>query len=180
MLTEYREDRESNQTLDPRPQTPFRPYPASFHDKVGQISHFDLFSVKARHYPDHITFIRGMDSFLNRSRKKHWATVTSSIAAPFMSPGSTSKVGDPSERLSRVLTCAKSYRINGRIEIMRGTPRHEVEKILERLPENVSLEEIQHHIYVKQKIERAIRAAESGETISHEEVEKQMSKWLDM
>jgi len=59
------------------------------------------------------------------------------------------------------------------------TAKDEVREILENLPDEASLEDIQYHIYVRQKIERALRDAEEGRTIPQEEIEKRMSRWLD-
>lgn len=58
------------------------------------------------------------------------------------------------------------------------TAKQEVAKLLERLPENCSLEDIQYHLYVLQKIEQGIKDAEEGRVYTQEEVEKMMSKWL--
>ena len=51
-------------------------------------------------------------------------------------------------------------------------------EILKGLPENSTLEEIQYHLYVRQKIERGIKDVEEGRTFTHEEVERRMEKWL--
>ena len=54
-----------------------------------------------------------------------------------------------------------------------------VKRILERLPDDASLEEIQHRIYVCQKIERGLEDVRVDRTISEEEFEARMSKWLE-
>ena len=59
-----------------------------------------------------------------------------------------------------------------------GKPKDEVRRLLENLPEDASYEDIQYHIYVRQAIENGIAAVERGETLSHEEVERRMEKWL--
>ena len=56
--------------------------------------------------------------------------------------------------------------------------KEEVRRLLELLPDDVSLEDIQYHIYVRQKIERGLEDIEAGRTISEEEFEARMSKWL--
>jgi hypothetical protein len=60
-----------------------------------------------------------------------------------------------------------------------STAKEDVRRILDHLPDDASLEDIQYHLYVRQKVERALNEAENGQTITHEEVEKQMQKWLD-
>ena len=57
--------------------------------------------------------------------------------------------------------------------------KEEVRRLLESLPDNVSFEDIQYHIYVRQKIDRGREDIEAGRTISEEECEARMSKWLE-
>lgn len=58
------------------------------------------------------------------------------------------------------------------------TAKQEVSELLKRLPEDCSLEDIQYHLYVLQKIERGLKDVEEGRVYTQEEVEKMMSKWL--
>jgi predicted transcriptional regulator len=58
------------------------------------------------------------------------------------------------------------------------TAKQEALKILNNLPDDASLEQIQYHLYVLQKIEEGRRAIDEGRVIPHEEVEKRMAKWL--
>jgi predicted transcriptional regulator len=60
-----------------------------------------------------------------------------------------------------------------------ATPKQEVNKLLARLPDDCSLEDIQYHLYVLQKIERGLKDAEEGRVYTQEEVEKMMTKWLE-
>ncbi|QTA82056.1 Uncharacterized protein dnl_44200 [Desulfonema limicola] len=57
--------------------------------------------------------------------------------------------------------------------------KQEVQQLLNQLPESVSFDDIQYHIYVRQKIKRGIEDVESGNTISEEEFDKRMSRWLE-
>ncbi len=59
-----------------------------------------------------------------------------------------------------------------------STAKEEVRKILEQIPDDASFEDIQYHIYVREKIECGIRAIQEGHVLSQEEVEQRMSKWL--
>ena len=59
------------------------------------------------------------------------------------------------------------------------TAKQEVSNLLKRLPENCSLEDVQYHLYVLQKIERGLKDAENGRVYTQEEVEKMMVKWLE-
>ena len=58
------------------------------------------------------------------------------------------------------------------------TAKKEVSELLNRLPQDCSLENIQYHLYVLQKIERGLKDAEEARVYSQEEVEKMMAKWL--
>lgn len=57
--------------------------------------------------------------------------------------------------------------------------KQEVMRILERLPEDASFEDIQYHIYVRQKIEHGLEDAEAGRTLPEEEFDQRMAKWLE-
>jgi predicted transcriptional regulator len=58
------------------------------------------------------------------------------------------------------------------------TAKDQVQEILESLPEDASLEDIQYHIYVRQKIEHGTGDVDAGPTVSHEEVQRRLEKWL--
>jgi predicted transcriptional regulator len=57
--------------------------------------------------------------------------------------------------------------------------KEEVMRILELLPEDVSLEDIQYHIYVRQKIDHGLEDVEAGRTLSEEEFDQRMARWLE-
>ena len=58
------------------------------------------------------------------------------------------------------------------------TAKQQVQDILENLPEDASLEDIQYHIYVRQKIEQGLADVAAGRLVSHEEVQRRLAKWL--
>jgi len=53
-----------------------------------------------------------------------------------------------------------------------STAKDEAIKTISRLPEEASWDEIMYKIYVRRKIEDGLKAAEEGQTISHEEVKE--------
>ena len=57
--------------------------------------------------------------------------------------------------------------------------KKEVLHILEGLPDDASLDDIQYHIYVCQKIDHGLEAADAGHTLSEEEFDLRMAKWLE-
>ncbi|MGV3720285.1 MAG: hypothetical protein ACO1SX_05180 [Actinomycetota bacterium] len=58
------------------------------------------------------------------------------------------------------------------------TAKETVQQILEGLPDDATLEEIQYRIYVRKKLEDSMRAAEEGRLVDHEEMSNRMAKWL--
>ena len=57
------------------------------------------------------------------------------------------------------------------------TAKEEVLEILKQVPDNSTLEEIQYHLYVRQKIRRGIKDVEEGRIITQDEMERRMAKW---
>ena len=56
--------------------------------------------------------------------------------------------------------------------------KQEVQKIIQKLPDDCTYEDIQYHLYVVKKIKNGISRAEKGEVSSHEEAKQRMAKWL--
>jgi hypothetical protein len=57
-------------------------------------------------------------------------------------------------------------------------PLKDVEALLNRLPDDVSVEDIQYHLYVLDKVRRGLEDARVNGTLSQEEVESRFGKWL--
>lgn len=57
--------------------------------------------------------------------------------------------------------------------------KEEVRKILDRIPDDSSYEDIQYHIYVREKVEKGLEDIKEGRILSQVEVEKRMSKRLE-
>ncbi len=58
-----------------------------------------------------------------------------------------------------------------------STAKQEVKALLDKLPEDCSLEDIQYHLYVVEKIHRGIERAEKEGTMSQMDVELKFEKW---
>ena len=56
--------------------------------------------------------------------------------------------------------------------------KEEAIQLIRRLPDDTTLEEIQYHLYVHQKVRRGMRDVEEGKFYSQEEVEERMKRWL--
>lgn len=55
--------------------------------------------------------------------------------------------------------------------------KSEVSQLLKKLPDNCTIEDIQYHLYVIEKIKRGIESADKDGTLSQKEVEKRLEKW---
>ena len=64
------------------------------------------------------------------------------------------------------------------LEACVGSAKEEVRRILELVPDNASFEDIQYHIYVREKIERGLEDVQNGKLLSQEEVEQRMRQWI--
>ena len=53
-----------------------------------------------------------------------------------------------------------------------GTAKEEVKALLDKLPDDCSLEDVQYHLYVVEKIHRGIERADKEEVLSQDEVER--------
>ncbi len=59
------------------------------------------------------------------------------------------------------------------------TAKEEVRRILDTLPDDATLEDIQYRIYVRQAIAAGLRDVDQGRVVSQEEVERRMSRWTE-
>lgn len=59
-----------------------------------------------------------------------------------------------------------------------STAKEQVRGILEELPDDTTLEDIQYHLYVREKVEHGLKDVEEGRLINQDEAEKRMSRWL--
>jgi hypothetical protein len=59
-----------------------------------------------------------------------------------------------------------------------STAKQDVEQLLCRLPKDASIEDIQYHLYVLDKVRRGLEDARVKGTLSQEEVETRLKKWL--
>ena len=59
-----------------------------------------------------------------------------------------------------------------------STTKQDVVLLLNKLPDDCSVEDIQSHLYVLDKVRRGLEDARLNGTLSQEEVESRLSKWL--
>jgi predicted transcriptional regulator len=59
------------------------------------------------------------------------------------------------------------------------TAKETVRALLDRLPDDCTLDDVAYHLYVAQAVERGKADEEAGRTVPHEQVEAEMRrKWL--
>ena len=59
------------------------------------------------------------------------------------------------------------------------TTKERVQEVLDRLPDDCSLDEVLYNLYVLQAVDRGLADAEAGRTISHEQVADELrQKWV--
>lgn len=56
--------------------------------------------------------------------------------------------------------------------------KQEMLDLIQQLPDDCTIEDVQYHLYVRQKVERGLKAAEEGQVVSQEEARKRYSQWL--
>ncbi len=61
-----------------------------------------------------------------------------------------------------------------------NTAKDEVKAILDRLPDSCTMEDVQYHLYVIEKINQGINRAENEGTINQVEAEKRFRQWLSL
>jgi predicted transcriptional regulator len=55
-----------------------------------------------------------------------------------------------------------------------ATPKEAARQLIDQLPDQATWGDIMYELYVKQKIEAGLKAAEEGRTIPHEEMKRRL------
>ena len=56
--------------------------------------------------------------------------------------------------------------------------KEEVQNMIENLPDDCTVEDIQYHLYVIEKVQNGLQDIKEDKTLSHEEAQEKMAKWL--
>ena len=62
--------------------------------------------------------------------------------------------------------------------ILARSDKEQVRVLLDSLPNDCTIEDVQYGLFVIERIRDGLEAVERGDVISHEEVKKRMEKWL--
>lgn len=60
---------------------------------------------------------------------------------------------------------------------MRTVVKEEVIQLIEKMPDDCTVEDILYELYLKQKVDNGLQDIKEGRVVKHEEVEQRMSKW---
>ena len=59
-----------------------------------------------------------------------------------------------------------------------STAKQAVEQLLNKLPDDCTLEDVQYHLYVLDKVRRGLEDARTNGTMTQQEAESRLSQWL--
>lgn len=59
-----------------------------------------------------------------------------------------------------------------------GNAKREALELIQQLPDDSSFEDIQYHLYVREKVEGGMHDLKKRRVVSQREVERRMKKWL--
>ena len=59
------------------------------------------------------------------------------------------------------------------------SPKADAKSMIENLPEDSSIEDIQYHLYVLEKVKRGVQRAEVLGVVSHEDARVRLGQWLE-
>jgi hypothetical protein len=60
-----------------------------------------------------------------------------------------------------------------------ATAKEEIRKMIDTLPDDVTWEDLQYSIYVRERVDRGRREADQENLLGQDEVETRMKQWLD-
>ena len=55
--------------------------------------------------------------------------------------------------------------------------KEEVIRLIQSLPDDCTLKDIQYHLYVRAKVERGLQAVNDGRVVPQEEAERRIREW---
>ena len=57
--------------------------------------------------------------------------------------------------------------------------KDQIISLIKSLPDNVTLEDIMYHLYVREKIFRGLKDADEGKKVSNEKAKQIIEKWFE-
>lgn len=59
-----------------------------------------------------------------------------------------------------------------------ATIKEDITHLIKRLPDDCTLEDVQYHLYVLQKLQRGEQEIQEGKGFSHEQAKSRLSRWI--
>jgi len=59
-----------------------------------------------------------------------------------------------------------------------STAKEQIHALLSKMPDDCSLEDIQYHLYVIEKVRNGLETSDAEGSIPQEEIEQRLTKWL--
>jgi predicted transcriptional regulator len=56
--------------------------------------------------------------------------------------------------------------------------KDEAIRLIQSLPDDCSIEDIQYHLYIQQKVEHGLTNIEAGQFVSQQEAERRIAEWV--
>ena len=57
-----------------------------------------------------------------------------------------------------------------------ASTKEQLRELIERLPDDCTVKNVQYRLYVQQKVERGLEDVRAGQVLNHEEVKRQMDR----
>jgi len=64
------------------------------------------------------------------------------------------------------------------VSVTMQTAKQDVQQLLDHLPDEATIEDIQYHLYVLEKVRRGRDDIKNGRTLTHEQAKERLKKWL--
>jgi hypothetical protein len=84
---------------------------------------------------------------------------------------------------SKIGDIAAPERVKGSFNISWEEPvsklKDDLIKLIQTLPDDCTVDDVMYHLYVREKVQRGIAAAEAGQVVPLEEAERRMDAWLE-
>jgi predicted transcriptional regulator len=64
-------------------------------------------------------------------------------------------------------------------EPMTATAKEQVRQLLDEIPDDASLQDIEYRIYLRRKVDQGLEDVRRGRVVEQAEVERRMARWLD-
>ena len=61
---------------------------------------------------------------------------------------------------------------------MTSNVKRDVLRLIEKMPEDASLDDIMYELYFRERVDRGLEELEAGRSVPHEDVKRSLAEWL--